>query len=100
MTIKALVLGLIGMGLGWIIVLVAVGLFTDEAPAQVVILPSERLVANLPEDVAIMDRTALTLTLESDTPALARRLYASGARLVLPAGLPGCLPLPERPPAL
>lgn len=94
MTIKTVLFGVMGMALGWLFVLVAVGLATDAAPAQVVILPSDRLMETLPQDVAIMDRTALTLTVESDQPALARRLYASGARLVLPAGLPGCLPLP------
>ncbi|MBV7377550.1 hypothetical protein [Maritimibacter dapengensis] len=95
MTIKAVLIGLAGMVAGWVAVLVLVGLLSDAAPAQVVILPSARLIENLPPDVAIMDSARFSVTLESDSPALARRLYASGARLVLPAGLPGCLPLPE-----
>lgn len=95
MTIKAVLIGLAGMVAGWVAVLVLVGLLSDAAPAQVVILPSAHLIENLPPDVAIMDSARFSVTLESDDPALARRLYASGARLVLPAGLPGCLPLPD-----
>lgn len=95
MTIKGLAFGLVGMVAGWLGVLVAVGLLSDAAPAQVVVAPSARFMATLPEGVAIMDRGALSVTLESEAPNLALRLYAAGARLVLPAGLPGCLPLPK-----
>ena len=44
--------------------------------------------------MAVISRTALTLTVRSDAPGLGRKLYAAGAMLVLPAGLTGCLPLP------
>ncbi|KMW58609.1 hypothetical protein AIOL_003587 [Candidatus Rhodobacter oscarellae] len=69
--------------------------FTDAAPAAVVILPSKPFIAAMPEGIAILSQNRLTLTLRDDGPDLAARLYASGAWLVLPAGLTGCLPLPK-----
>ncbi|MFD1795168.1 hypothetical protein FQV27_14165 [Paracoccus aurantiacus] len=95
MTIRRLILGLAGMFAGWIAVLVAVGLASDAAPAYVVPLPPDALISRLDPDVSVMAAGRFSITLTSDTPGLARRLYGAGAILVLPAGLPGCLPLPE-----
>ncbi len=83
---------------GWIGTMAAVMFFTDAAPAAVVLLPGPDFLARLPEDSAILARTRFSVTVESDVPGLGRRLYAAGATLVLPAGLTGCLPLPDRRP--
>lgn len=95
MTIKRLLLGLAGMFAGWLAVLVTVGLISDAAPAYVVVLPPQGLIGRLDPDIAVMAAGRASVTLRSDQPGLARRLYAAGAPLVLPAGLPGCLPLPK-----
>ena len=95
MTIKRLLLALVGMFSGWLAVLVMVGLFSDAAPAYVVPLPPQGLIGRLGPDIAIMTAGRFSITVTSDQPDLARRLYAAGAPLVLPAGLPGCLPLPK-----
>lgn len=65
---------------------------TDAAPAALVPMPSQSFLAALPEGVAIVSRTPVSVTLASDTPGLAAQLYSSGAWLVLPAGLAGCAP--------
>ena len=77
----------------WVAVLALVMRFSDAAPAAVVILPGADFLQSLPEGVAILSRSSLSLTVQSDLPGLAQILYATGAALVLPAGLPGCLPL-------
>ncbi len=41
--------------------------------------------------MVILSRTSLSLTVQGDLPGLAQILYSTGATLVLPAGLPGCL---------
>ncbi|MGR3792842.1 hypothetical protein [Vannielia sp. SX4] len=78
----------------WVAVMAAVMRFSDAAPAAVVMLPSQGFIAALPPDAAILSQNAVSLTLKSDTPGFAARLYRAGALLVLPAGLTGCLPLP------
>ncbi|WP_226780151.1 hypothetical protein [Oceaniglobus trochenteri] len=80
---------------GWIAVMASVMLFSDAAPAAVVILPPDGFAARLPDGTGIIAAGPLHLTLKNDTPRFARALYAAGARLVLPAGLTGCLPLPR-----
>ena len=94
MTIKAILIAVPLMVVGWFSVLIVVALLSDEAPAYVVVLPKATLLRDLPEESAILSSTKLTITLTSDQTGFARDLYAAGARLVLPAGLPGCLPLP------
>jgi hypothetical protein len=89
-------LGLALVLAGWIGVMATVMLVSDAAPAAVVVLPGRDFAARMPEG-AIVARTALTLTVKSDAPGLGRKLYRAGALLVLPAGLPGCLPLPSGP---
>lgn len=95
MTIRALLLALPLLFLGWISVLLAVAVLTDEAPAYVVVFPGRALMQDLPGDAAILAASRFSVTLTSEAPGFARTLYASGARIVLPAGLPGCLPLPQ-----
>ncbi len=95
MTIRRLLLALAGMFAGWLAVLVLVGLFSDAAPAFVVVLPPGDLLGRLDPDIAIMAAGRFSVTLTSARPGLAWRLYRAGAPLVLPAGLPGCLPLPK-----
>ena len=95
MTIKARRV-LRGLGLatlicaGWLGVLAGVARVSDAAPALIVPLGPQTL-TQLTEDMRIVDATDHTLTLRSDEAGLAKRLYASGAWLVLPAGLTGCL---------
>lgn len=94
MTIRSLLFALPLLLAGWISVLIAVALVTDEAPAYVVLFPSTQLMQHLPTGSAIIAASQLSITVSSAQPGYAKALYASGARLVLPAGLPGCLPLP------
>ncbi len=79
--------------IGWGGVLAGVMLFSDAAPAALVLLPGPDLLQQLPEGTAILSRTALTVTLISEAPGFAADLYRAGALLVLPAGLLGCAPL-------
>lgn len=95
MTIRRLLLALPAMFAGWLAVLVMVGLFSDAAPGAVVLLPPTDLIGRLDPDIAVMAAGRFSVTVTSDAPDLARRLYRAGAPLVLPAGLPGCLPLPR-----
>ncbi|WP_281995551.1 hypothetical protein [Ruegeria faecimaris] len=96
MTIRSLLTAIPLMVLGWLSVLVVVALITDEAPAYVVVFPSEGLMRNLADDVAVIDSSQVSVTVTSDSSGFAQSLYRQGARLVLPAGLPGCLPLPAQ----
>lgn len=91
--IKRLLIALPLIFIGWLSVIALVMRFSDAAPGAVVILPDAGFMAALPEDAAILSANSFSVTLTSDSPDFARRLYASGARLVLPAGLIGCLPL-------
>ena len=85
---------------GWLGVLVIVGLTTDAAPGYVVVLPSADLMADLPEGSAILGMTRYSVTLANPGDGFARDLWRRGGVLVLPAGLPGCLPLSDRPPSI
>ncbi|WP_254695382.1 hypothetical protein [Oceanicola sp. D3] len=80
--------------IAWVATMAFVMRFSDAAPAAVVMFPGEAFLAGLPEDAAVISASAATVTLKSDTPDFAARLYRAGALLVLPAGLTGCLPLP------
>ena len=93
MTIKAVLRAVPLLLVGWLLTLASVAALTDEAPAYVVVLPSERFLAALPDGVAIVAASGMSVTLAAEGEGVARRLYGVGARLVLPAGLRGCLPL-------
>lgn len=95
MTIRRLALSLAGMFAGWLSVLAVVALLSDAAPAHVVVFPRADLLARLEADTVLLAAGRFSITLASEQPGLARRLYRAGALLVLPAGLPGCLPLPK-----
>ena len=96
MTIKTWGVALAGVFIGWLATLSAVMIFTDAAPGAIVLLPRDGFIANLPEDAAVVGRGGAWIAIRSDTQGLGRALYRAGGRLVLPAGLPGCLPLPAR----
>ena len=91
-TIRRLALALPIVLLGWVAVMTVVMRFSDAAPAAVVPLPSQAFMEALPADVAILDITDIAVTF-ANRPNLAEALYQAGARIVLPAGLTGCLPL-------
>ena len=94
MTIRSLAIAIPAVLAGWITVLITVSLVSDAAPAQVVLFPSQDLMRNLPEDSSLIGGNSWSVTLASTSPGFARSLYANGAWIVLPAGLPGCLPMP------
>ena len=79
----------------WVGVMALVMRVSDAAPAAVVPLPLARLMAALPDEAAIVDHGRVSVTF-ANRPGLAADLYAAGARLVLPAGLTGCLPLASK----
>ena len=81
---------------GWLGVLVLVGLLTDVAPGYVVVLPKAGLLDDLPQESGVLSATRFSVTLANPGGGFARDLWRRGALLVLPAGLPGCLPLPDR----
>lgn len=95
MTIRTWLGAMAGVLAGWIGVTALVMVLSDAAPGAVVLWPSEGFVDAMPEDAAVLDSGAFWLIVKSDTPGLGRALYQAGARLVLPAGLPGCFPLPD-----
>ena len=95
MIIKRILMAIPLVLVGWIAVMALVMRFSDAAPAAVVVFPSERLMAELPEGAAILGLNPVALTLANDA-GLTAALYDRGAWLVLPAGLTGCLPLTEK----
>lgn len=90
MTIKGIVIVVSLFVFGWVTILAGITLFTDDAPAALVMFPSQDFLEQMPEDAAVLSATSFTVTLASDDTDLARRLYQKGAWLVLPAGLRGC----------
>ena len=79
------------VALGWVATLALVLRLGGDAPAALVILPPVGFVATLPPGVAVVSAGPVSVTLRGGTDLVAT-LYALGARLVLPAGLTGCLP--------
>ena len=96
MTIRTWLFAIAGVFAGWVATLSAVMLLSDAAPGAIVFLPQEGFIANLPDDAAVVGRGSMWVAVRSDAPGLGRALYRAGGLLVLPAGLPGCLPLPAR----
>ena len=76
----------------WIAMLAIVMRLSGDAPDALVLWPTQALMAHLPDGVSITSIGPYSVTLRGG-PELVASLYASGARLVLPAGLQGCLPL-------
>ena len=66
---------------------------SDAAPAALVLFPPKGFVKELPDGFAVLGYSNITLTVASDTKGFGAKLYDSGAWLVLPAGLKGCLSL-------
>lgn len=95
MTIRSILIALPLLFLGWFSILVTVALLTDEAPAYVVLFPSDAFLSDLPDGVAIIAASSVSITFTSENRGFARSLYGSGAWIVLPAGLRGCLPMPQ-----
>lgn len=93
MTIDArrILLALPFVAAGWIAILAGVMRFAPDAPSALVILPTAVMLAHLPAGAAITSIGPYSVTLRGG-PDLVAQLYASGAHLVLPAGLTGCLP--------
>lgn len=94
MTIRRVLIAVPFVLFGWIAVMALVMRFSDAAPAAVVVFPTADVIAGLPDDAGIlgMNRWALTV---ANQPEMTTALYSAGARLVLPAGLTGCLPLTQ-----
>lgn len=93
MTIRTWVLSLAVVLAGWAGLQLLVMRFTDVAPGAVVLFPAENFIARLPTNVAIVGGGPNWIALRSEGQNLGKDLYAAGAWIVLPAGLPGCLPL-------
>lgn len=89
--------GLPVLFVGWVAILLGVGVVSDAAPAFVVLFPDAEFTTALDSDFAILSASHYTMTLSSEQPWEALRLYRAGAWLVLPAGLAGCLPMPNMP---
>ncbi|MDS1136047.1 hypothetical protein [Nitratireductor indicus] len=68
---------------------------TGQAPAALVVGPPAGSPANLPADVSILRWEGHYAVVVSDRPDYVRRLYASGALLVLPFRKNGCLALSQ-----
>jgi hypothetical protein len=88
---RRIALALPVVALAWIALLALVMRLSGEAPAALVILPPEGMLAALPSDVAVTSAGPFSVTV-SGGAGLVAQLYAAGALLVLPAGLTGCLP--------
>ena len=91
MTIRQICLALPLLVMGWVLTLVLVSYYTDKAPAHVVLFPSHDFLQHMPDHMRITDATGWSVTITSDVPELAKTLYASGALIVLPSGLKGCV---------
>ena len=90
MTIKSILLALPFVFTGWITTLAVIGLVSDEAPAQVVMFPTDTFLKKLPLDVAIISAGQWSIIVTSKKKNFAKSLYALGAKIVLPSGLQGC----------
>ena len=93
MTIRTWGIAITAVVIGWFGLQLSVMYFTDAAPGAVALFPSADFVARLPADMAIVGAGSNWIAVRSDQPNLGKNLYAAGALIVLPAGLPDCLPL-------
>ncbi len=79
------------VAMAWIAILTGVMRLSGDAPDALVLWPPKALMAHLPADVSITSVGPYSVTFRGG-PGLVAWLYASGAGLVFPAGLQGCLP--------
>lgn len=93
MTIRSWVLSFAIVIVGWFGLQISLALFTDAAPGAIALFPSDDFVAQLPKGVSVVGAGSRWIMVRSDDAQLGMNLYAAGARIVLPAGRPGCLPL-------
>lgn len=90
--IKRLLIAMPILLFGWIAVLAIVMRLGADAPGAFIPFPQETLLQGLPKDVAITNRSSISITVQGDGHDLTKRLYDAGAFIVLPAGLEGCIP--------
>ena len=93
MTIRSWIISVAMVLVSWISLQLGVMYFTDSAPGAVALFPSDDFISRLPEDAAVVDIGNNWIAVSFDGANLGRKLYGAGAWIVLPAGLPGCLPL-------
>jgi hypothetical protein len=84
------VLALVILGCAWLAVLAGTYRLTNDAPAAIVLFPSEGFLRDLPSGTALVGRSRASVTLVNAGDDFVHQLYRAGARLVLPAGLKGC----------
>lgn len=70
---------------------------TDAAPGAIVLFPNNEFMASLPDGAAVVGGGGAWVAVRGGMPGLGLALYRAGGRMVLPAGLPGCLPLLNDP---
>ncbi len=90
MTTKSALMALPIVALGWLGLLALGALLSSQAPAFLVMFPSESFIKSLPAEVSIVDASPVSISVAFDSPSTAAPLYHLGARLVLPSGLDGC----------
>ncbi|OUX41322.1 hypothetical protein CBE37_05085 [bacterium TMED277] len=77
----------------WITIMALVMRLSDAVTSALVLFPPKGFIKELPDGFAVLGYSNITLTIASDTNDFGAKLYDSGAWLVLPAGLKGCLSL-------
>ncbi|QFT92605.1 hypothetical protein FIU86_07110 [Roseovarius sp. THAF9] len=70
---------------------------TDAAPGAIVLFAEDEFVTRLPDGAAVVGGGEARVAVRADVPRLGLAPYRAGGRVVLPAGLTGCLPRPEGP---
>ncbi|MEL6410998.1 MAG: hypothetical protein AAGK67_16515 [Pseudomonadota bacterium] len=95
MTIRHWIAAVVCVFFGWVGTLLSVMVLTDAAPGAIVLFPSENFISSLPDGAAVVGGGGTWIAVRANTPDLGLSLYKAGGRIVLPAGLPGCLPLPK-----
>lgn len=95
MTIRTWGIALVCVAAGWLTTVLTVMVVSDAAPGAIVLWPAQDFVSKLPDGTAVMGGGGYWVAVRGETEGLGLALYRAGGRLVLPAGLPGCLPLPK-----
>ncbi|WP_374634320.1 hypothetical protein [Paracoccus sp. (in: a-proteobacteria)] len=79
----------LAVALGWLALLAGGMFIPGAAPAALVVLPGRDFLARLPDPARLADASGRFSVTVAE--ASASQLYAAGALLVLPAGLPLCV---------